>query len=100
LIFSHVPEETLIELIRQFPNANSDAEQLEAFYNRAITFITHQATIDSLMEHIKYLTKRVRRFMIISNYNWILWSVMQARKPNSDFDYLEYAKLRVDMYKS
>lgn len=29
-----------------------------------------------------------------------MWSVIQAKKPDSDWDFLDYGKLRVDMFKS
>jgi hypothetical protein len=43
-----------------------------------------------LRDRIKFLKTRVRRFMILSNYNWVLWCIQQAKRPEIDFEYIRY----------
>lgn len=54
--------------------------------------------IKELRSKIKFLKSRVRRFMILSNYNWILWCVLQSKNPDVEFGHIKYAEMRLNLY--
>ncbi|CAD8124234.1 unnamed protein product [Paramecium sonneborni] len=59
--------------------------------------LSEQEIID-LFKEISYLKRRIRRLQIISNLNWVWWSVLLAHEKNSlNFEYIDYGFLRFKM---
>lgn len=51
-----------------------------------------------LTEQMKFLKRRVQKFMLLANYNGILRAVNQAK--NVDYEYIRYASARMLMMKA
>jgi hypothetical protein len=75
-------------------DVNKSKESLNTFQTICEDMI-RESTADEmkvveLRDRIKFLKTRVRRFMILSNYNWVLWCIQQAKRPEIDFEYIRY----------
>lgn len=42
----------------------------------------------------------VNKFSLVAHLFWIIWSFQQAETSRIDFDYLQYAKIRLDEYRN
>ncbi|KAJ1960200.1 hypothetical protein IWQ62_004316 [Dispira parvispora] len=49
-------------------------------------------------DEVEQLYQEVNKFSLASHLYWALWSMLQASISDIDFEYMEYAKLRLDEY--
>ncbi|CAD8208470.1 unnamed protein product [Paramecium pentaurelia] len=87
------------KLINEKTNKNKD--ELKNFIGLVKQILEQRLSeqeIVNLFNAISYLKRRIRRFQIISNLNWVWWSILLAHEKNSlNFEYIDYGLLRFKM---
>ncbi|CAD8083992.1 unnamed protein product [Paramecium sonneborni] len=90
----------IVEFITQRTNKNKD--ELNTFISMIKQILEqrmNQKQISELFESVSYLKRRIRRLQMISNLNWVWWSVLLAHEKNSlNFEYIDYGYLRFKMF--
>ncbi|CAK65437.1 unnamed protein product (macronuclear) [Paramecium tetraurelia] len=89
----------IYKLINEQTNKNKD--ELKTFIGLVKQILEQRLSeqeIVDLFKAISYLKRRIRRFQIISNLNWVWWSILLAYEKNSlSFEYIDYGFLRFKM---
>ncbi|CAD8179736.1 unnamed protein product [Paramecium octaurelia] len=87
------------KLINEKTNKNKD--ELKTFIGLVKQILESRLSeqeIVELFKAISYLKRRIRRLQIISNLNWVWWSILLAYEKNSlSFEYIDYGFLRFKM---
>ncbi|CAD8206045.1 unnamed protein product [Paramecium octaurelia] len=86
-------------LINEKTNKNKD--ELKTFIQLVKQILEQRLSeqdIVELFKAISYLKRRIRRLQILSNLNWVWWSILLAHEKNSlNFEYIDYGFLRFKM---
>ncbi|CAK57084.1 unnamed protein product (macronuclear) [Paramecium tetraurelia] len=86
-------------LINEKTNKNKD--ELKTFIQLVKQILEQRLSeqeIVELFKAISYLKRRIRRLQILSNLNWVWWSILLAHDKNSlNFEYIDYGFLRFKM---
>jgi len=67
----------------------------EAYLKRTVQEL---GDLEAFNQEIEEIYKEVRVCAMLSHYYWVLWSVVMSKNPEVNFDYIEYAKRRYDVY--
>ncbi|CAD8081041.1 unnamed protein product [Paramecium primaurelia] len=91
----------IISLITQKTNKNKD--ELNTFISlikqQVLIQRMNEKQINEFFQSVSYLKRRIRRLQMISNLNWVWWSVLLAHEKNSlNFEYIDYGFLRFKMF--
>ncbi|CAD8206356.1 unnamed protein product [Paramecium pentaurelia] len=91
--------EQIQKLINEKTNKNKD--ELKTFIELVKQILEQRLSEQEIVElfhAISYLKRRIRRQQILSNLNWIWWSILLAHEKNSlNFEYIDYGFLRFKM---
>ncbi|CAD8192250.1 unnamed protein product [Paramecium octaurelia] len=91
---------SIVGLITQKTNKNKD--ELNTFISLIKQILIqrmNEQQINELFQSVSYLKRRIRRLQMISNLNWVWWSVLLAHEKNSlNFEYIDYGFLRFKMF--
>jgi len=61
-------------------------------------FVKEHGDLEVFNNEIEEIFEEVRVCAMLSHYYWVLWSVVMSKNPEVNFDYLNYAKKRYDVY--
>ena len=78
----------------KYPSVETQRAFIEAY-------LTHSRGCDNVADHpsIESLIKEATTFAVLSHLYWGVWSIIQARYSTIDFDFLSYARARIDHYR-
>lgn len=84
----------------QFPNNSQQNDFLRAYVSFARPDLAHDKTIsnDDWDKILEIMRHQVGRHTLVSHLCWAIWSVAQHYVSSIEFDYLKYAKIRLEGY--
>jgi choline/ethanolamine kinase len=62
--------------------------------------ICEHSNLDTFNAEVEEIYEEVKICAMLSHYYWILWAIVMSKNPNTEFDYLNYAHKRLEVYQN
>ena len=86
----------------EYPSKETQTTFLTAYLQHAHPKLAQQLDTNNQWESVlEVLSKEIGRFTLMSHLGWTVWSILKSKDQGSgiDFDYLEYARHRMQGYR-
>ena len=80
------------DYVTQYPSENQQDEFLRAYMHHDKSFSFENTN------HLQQMKQEIGKHTLISHLHWAIWSIVQAPVSDIDFDYIAYAKQRMEGY--
>jgi len=84
---------------KEYPSDQAQNAFLRAYFDNLDVTPLRMLNAKEQEQFLAAMRQEIGRYTLVSHLGWAIWSVLMSRLSNIDFDYIVYAKHRIDGYK-